>query len=350
MNVDYVIIGQGICGTFLSYYLMRGNRTVYVIDEYKSNTASRVASGVINPVTGRRIVKTWKIDVLMPFANMAYNEISTFLKINNVIQSKTILDIHATKQMQHAFEKRLHSQEQDYINACKNEIFWKKYFEFELGIGEISPAYSIDLTALLNNFRNQLVLSGCLSEEHFNENKLQLKTDSVIYKNIHAKKIIFCDGINAAQTNYFKHLPFALNKGEVLHVSIPDLPPTNIYKQGFSIIPLKGDLFWIGSVYDWNFENDAPTHDFKMRVKHYLDHFLKVPFSIKDHYAALRPANTERRPFVGLHTIYSQIGILNGMGTKGCSLAPYYANQLAQHLINDTPIDSEADIQRFATQ
>lgn len=351
MNVDYIIVGQGICGTFLSYYLMQENKSVYVIDEYKANTASRVASGVINPVTGRRIVKTWKIDELMPFANNAYNEISNFLKIDNVIQPKTILDIHATKQMQQAFEKRLHSQEHDYIDACNNEIFWKKYFEFELGIGEISPAYLIDLTVLLSSFRNHLISLGCLSEGRFSQNELQLKDDSVVYKNISAKKIIFCDGINAVQNTYFKHLPFAFNKGEALIVSIPGLPEDFIYKQGFSLVPCGDkDLFWTGSVYEWNFENDLPTNDFKIRSEDYLKHFLKIPFTIKKHVAAIRPANTERRPFAGLHNSYKQTGILNGMGTKGCSLAPYYAKQLTQHILYDAPIDAEADVRRFAMQ
>jgi hypothetical protein len=35
------------------------------------------------------------------------------------------------------------------------------------------------------------------------------------------------------------------------------------------------------------------------------------------------------------------------MGTKGCSLAPYFANQLAQYLVHQSPIDPLADVIRF---
>jgi hypothetical protein len=35
------------------------------------------------------------------------------------------------------------------------------------------------------------------------------------------------------------------------------------------------------------------------------------------------------------------------MGTKGTSLAPFFANQLTQHILFDTPITPEADIKRF---
>ena len=46
--------------------------------------------------------------------------------------------------------------------------------------------------------------------------------------------------------------------------------------------------------------------------------------------------------------VQKNVGILNGMGTKGCSLAPYFANQLMQHLINNSSLLPEVDILRFA--
>ena len=75
MTNDYLVIGQGLCGTFLSYYLLKAGKSVIVIDENKAHTASKVASGVINPVTGRRIVRTWRIEELLPFALKAYKKL-----------------------------------------------------------------------------------------------------------------------------------------------------------------------------------------------------------------------------------------------------------------------------------
>jgi hypothetical protein len=51
---------------------------------------------------------------------------------------------------------------------------------------------------------------------------------------------------------------------------------------------------------------------------------------------------------VGLHPLYKQIGICNGMGTKGCSLAPYFACQLIEHIEKGIDINPEANIERFA--
>ncbi len=74
---------------------------------------------------------------------------------------------------------------------------------------------------------------------------------------------------------------------------------------------------------------------------------MKAPFNTMDDLAGLRPATLERRPFVGLHPLHPSIGILNGMGTKGCSLAPYFAKQLTDHLVYNMPIAPDADVKRF---
>jgi len=66
-----------------------------------------------------------------------------------------------------------------------------------------------------------------------------------------------------------------------------------------------------------------------------------------DHVAGIRPATLERRPFVGLHPQDQRLGLFNGMGTKGCSLAPYFARQLVQHTSNGSPIHPEAALTRF---
>ena len=75
---------------------------------------------------------------------------------------------------------------------------------------------------------------------------------------------------------------------------------------------------------------------------------LKQPFKVVDHIASLRPAvAVERRPFAGFHPHIPQVGILNGMGTKGCSLAPYFAKQLVENFVSGKPIDPLADVVRF---
>ena len=56
---------------------------------------------------------------------------------------------------------------------------------------------------------------------------------------------------------YFKNLPFALNKGEAVLVKINDLSAGHIYQKKVSnLVPWKDNVFWLGSSYLWEFEND----------------------------------------------------------------------------------------------
>ena len=106
MTVDYIILGQGLCGTFLSYYLLKAGKKVVVIDKDNPFTATKAASGVINPVTGRRIVRTWRIEELLPFSLEAYTILGEELKAS-LITTTSILDFHPGTQMRDAFEKRM---------------------------------------------------------------------------------------------------------------------------------------------------------------------------------------------------------------------------------------------------
>lgn len=344
MTIDYLIIGQGLCGTFLSYYLRKAGKKVMVIDRNQPFTSSKLASGIINPVTGRRIVRTWRIEELFPFAINAYAELGNELE-KSLAEQYSVLDFHSGEQMKEAFEKRL-SEEQEYLHK-PSSLEWKKFFNYHFDVGEIRPCLLVDIRGLLTGWREKLTLYGNLVDEEFCVDECLIESDHIIYKNIAANKVIFCDGVAGIDNTYFKNLPYAPNKGEVVIAKIPDLLPNYIYKQGISIVPWKDDLFWIGSSYDWNFTNIQPTPAYKEKVTAQLKYWLKIPFEPVEHFASVRPANMERRPFVGLHPKYAAVGILNGMGTKGCSLAPFFAKQLTDFLSEGKPIYADADVKRF---
>ncbi|HAI83826.1 MAG TPA: FAD-dependent oxidoreductase, partial [Chitinophagaceae bacterium] len=129
---------------------------------------------------------------------------------------------------------------------------------------------------------------------------------------------------------------------------IPALIQERIFKFGITtLVPWRDGLWWVGSTYDNRFTDVLPTEHFRASMEAALRQILQLPFTVVDHIAAIRPATIERRPFVGLHPAIPHIGIFNGMGTKGCSLAPYFGEQLAQHLINGTPLLPQVDVQRF---
>lgn len=236
----------------------------------------------------------------------------------------------------------------EYVYNCAEPGQFHQFFNYDFGCGEIKPVYIAHLETLLPAWRHTLKEKGLLLEEEFELSEATISPRRIQYKNIIADKIIFCDGISSASSTHFNLLPFAPNKGELLIVEIPDLSPHYIYKKSMMLVPLAlPGQWWIGSNYAWEFEDPAPTALFRERTEQLLHDWLKITFRITAHLAGIRPATLERRPFVGFHPLHPNIGILNGMGTKGCSLAPFFAKQLVDHLCHDTPLNPEADIRRF---
>jgi glycine/D-amino acid oxidase-like deaminating enzyme len=345
MTVDFLIIGQGISGSWLSYELSKAGKSILVIDEKDPNSPSRLAAGLINPITGRRHVKTWLADEIISSIYSHYEEFGASLGIT-AISKKDIIDFFPSEQMRESFINRA-KEENSYVFEGNNNN-WNNQFNFSYGHGKVSPSFTVHLISLLDNYRKQLQAQHLLREEKFCLSELIVKDDCVQYQNITASHIIFCDGNETFSNPYFNKLPFAPNKGEALVVKINDLSASHIYKKGLMLIPLpEENYWWLGSSYAWSFNNPHPTTVFRNNAETVLKDWLKVPFTIEQHRAAIRPATLERRPFVGFHPIHKVIGIFGGMGTKGCSLAPYFAKQFASHVSKGTVIDSDASIARF---
>jgi glycine/D-amino acid oxidase-like deaminating enzyme len=347
MQVDVLIIGQGICGTMLSWYLRKEGKTFLVIDNGDPSASSKVAAGVINPITGRRYVTTWMIADLMEFAKDAYEKMGTFLD-SNFIFEKSIIDFFPSAQMRNAFTDRI-TENDTYLHTYPHQNHFNPHFNYEFGCGEISPAFMVNFGLLLAAWRKELIDGNSLRETEFDNTLPDLSNGRVKYEDIDAEKIIFCDGIKSMNYPLFELLPFAPNKGEALVIETEGLPHEHIYKKGMVIAPLPiENTWWVGSNYQWEFKDDQPSEDFYKQATSILNGWLKTPYKILFHKAAVRPATLERRPFVGFHPHMPQVGILNGMGTKGASLAPWFAWQLSQHIVYNYPISEEASIHRFS--
>ena len=342
-KTTYLIVGQGLCGTLLSYFFYKNNIPFLLIDKPTENTASKIASGVINPVTGRRVVTTWMIEKILPFAFETYNEIQSILNIQ-IIKEMPIIQLHNDAFMQNNFEKKVHNNPFIFNEDIQK---FNTYFNTAHQVHKIFPSYLIDVRLLLENWKNFLIKINCYNEMYCDWNNMNLSNENILINNIECKKIIFCTGIDLIQIPLLKQLPYSFSKGEAIIIKAPLLPRNVMYKNKMSIIPWQENQFWVGSNYIWNYMDDKPEMAFKENATHFLTHFLKIPFEIIAHLAGIRPTNLNRRPFVGWHPTQSNLGIFNGMGTKGCSLAPYFANQFTNQILKNSPLQKEVDIEIF---
>jgi len=67
-----LIVGQGLAGSLLAWQLVRRGQRVVVVDCEQETSSSKVAGGIVTPITGMRMVKTWRLDEFYPVAREFY--------------------------------------------------------------------------------------------------------------------------------------------------------------------------------------------------------------------------------------------------------------------------------------
>ncbi|MEM8523166.1 MAG: FAD-binding oxidoreductase [Bacteroidota bacterium] len=346
-EVDYIIVGQGVAGTLLHYFLEQKGKTVAVIDNHHQTAASKVAAGIINPITGRRYVKTWLAEELIPFAAQTYRALEQKLDFSFYHQIPLVRTLSNRSEERFWDDRLLNEYYEQYMKEEADLGNYKAFVSSEYQYAEIKQSAQAELGKLVETYRKQLEAKGEFLSEAFDYQLIKFEDNSIVYKHLQAKKLIFCEG-NAAQKNlFFNYLPFGGTKGEALIVKIPNTNFNRILKQRIFIVPLQDDHYWIGATNDKKDQTEAPTAEGKKYLVDYLEKVLNLPFEIIEHKAAIRPTVKDRRPFLGLHPRYEQFAIFNGLGTKGASLAPYFAHHLTNFLTEGKDLMPEVDIKRY---
>ncbi|MBC8288886.1 MAG: FAD-dependent oxidoreductase [Planctomycetes bacterium] len=349
-KLDCVIIGQGLAGTCLAWQLLwRGSR-VLVIDWEDSDSASRVAAGLMTPVTGQRLVPSWWLDEFWPAALEFYRRVEAEVEASFLLEPGQVR-LFASEPEHERFTKRDLAENRDWIVARAS--VHSDEFQNEHGGFEIPRAARLNVAAFLEASRNHLQKLGLYQTGEVDPDtdvSIAGKAVEIRRLGVASRQLVFCQGFAASKNPWFNEVRFDATRGEILTLKIPGLTETRIVNRGVWLAPLGGDLFRVGATYDWENLAAGPTEAGREELCRRLREFLKLPFEVVDHSAGIRPIVVGRHPIIGLHSEHPQLGIFNGLGSKGSLQAPLLARQLAELLLDEKSIDSEVNVAtRFST-
>ena len=334
-NLDYLIIGQGLAGSLLAWELLQRGCKIMVIDNGLEN-ATQVAAGLINPVTGMRLVKTADVEHLLPCALRCYEQLSQFFKQDFYI-AKPMLRLLNNELLLANAHKRLADPAYDgYVKTIINNPA-PPYLEQQ------QTGY-LQTRLLLSCLKQYFIERGCYRQSVLNYQDLQLQP-TLSWQTISFKKILFCEGHHATQNPWFSWLPFQLVKGEILTLQHQSQLPDVIYNFDDWLIPLDKQRLRLGASFDREHLNTQPT----LHAKNTLLKALKLsPINLDqatviDHQANIRPCTLDKQPFIGEHPQLSQLAIFNGFGAKGSLQIPKLCKLFADALLNQTPYPSSID-------
>jgi glycine oxidase len=350
MEFDTIICGNGIAGITVAFRLEQAGKNYLVIQDPSFSSSSAASAGIVNPITGKFFTLSWKFPELLTEAKRFYSELFSFLEIDMDTGIKLVRALYTAGNINDWQGKASDPLYAPYMDAdCSPKLF-SKINNFVNAEGRVNHALQIPWNSLIGSWTTFITRAGRLLEERFDFKQLTIADQKILYKDITAKQIIFCEGAGVKDNPFFNYLPLNPAKGEALLVKMEGIPPKTIFKDGVFIAPWDPDknLFWIGSTYAWHDLNSEPTDEKAAFLEEQLKKIYPGNYSIEGQVAGIRPAVKDRRPLLGRHPVFNNLYIFNGLGTKGTSLAPFFSAQLFYLIFNEIPVDKEVDIKRFS--
>jgi len=346
----YIIVGAGLAGCLITWRMQQAGHNVFLIGSTQLPCASEVAGGIINPVTGRWMTKSWNFDACIGHAAETYRELEKKLNISiyhSIPFTRYCLNEGDSKRLQ----RRMRNPR--YANVIGNYTpvdKTQRSLNDTHGSFQVKQAAYVKLAQLLQKLRAHFLQQGIFRDEVFNYDCLIKENSIWSYQDIQADHILFCEGTGIDKNPWFNHLPLTPIKGETLTFKCPTLKlPLSLYHRSKWLLPSDNDLFRIGATYDENDRSETPTESGKEELLASMRSFI-TPIHLTKiirHTAGLRPCTQDFRPFAGSHPVYQNLHVFNGLGSKGTLLAPELIRQFLAYLLEDAPLSKAIDCKRY---
>ncbi len=344
--LDYIVVGLGLSGIAISRGLEKRNKQ-FVVFEDNSQKSSLVAGGLFNPVILKRFTLAWNANEHMKFSIPFYKEMEAKLQAKIVYSIDIYRKFFSAEEQNNWFEaadKPLLSEylDTDLVKNINSGI------PSEYSFGRVRKTGMIDTDVLISEYRNYLINEDKIKFERFDYSDLQINEDSISYKGISAKQIIFCEGFGMQHNPFFNYLPLRGNKGEYLTIYSEELQLEEAVKSSVFIIPLGNNLYKVGATYNNQDKDPNPSEEAREELEKKVAKLISCKFEVVDQSAGIRPASKDRKPMLGRHPKHKNLYCCNGFGSRGVLISPMVSEQLIEFAENDVQLPPEIDIQRFS--
>lgn len=341
---DVLIVGFGISGSTVAHRIKLAGLSFDIISD-RSQTATRVAGGVINPIVLKRYKTVWRAEEFFTEALRFYQRVETLLDCP-FLQQITLF-------------KQLKTPEDcnDFVTAS-NQVYLSNFLSERLEtpskvvhqnilkVGRVNQIYTINLNAYLeasiSYFNSSFIAST------FKHDELDFTSDGFSYNSTFYKNIVFCEGYGIINNPFFNHLPIYGNKGEYLIIKSSELQSNHAsYKARYFLIPLGNDLYKFGANYQRDQLTNLPTDKIRQELAHAFEQMFSVNYEIIDQVAGIRPTVKDRKPLLGEHPSHQNMYLYNGNGSRGVLAAPQLSKNLVELMFKGYALNPEIDLKRF---
>lgn len=330
-RADILVVGQGLAGTCLAWTLERAGLAFELADRGHGYASTMAAAGIINPITGRRLVKSWRVEELMPESRAFFRDVESALGVS-LWREMRVRRLFADDR-----ERRVWSDKQGrrelapFAGAGDDEGFW------------IEGAARVDLPALLTAARGYWQRAGRLRETPVGV--LACEADRYAM-------VVDCSGLAAARSGAFAFVPWEFSKGEMLELTVEGLAPDVIVNRRHWVLPVGPGAAWIGATQGPGVTDSTPSGAARDLLETSARSLLAGrAFAVTGQRSGVRVNLPDKHPIAGRHPGNPRLGLMNGLGSKGALRAPALARQWVRHLMCGAAFEAEvATERRFGRQ
>lgn len=361
------IVGCGLAGAAVAWQAFRRGWNAIVVDRADSESCSRVAAGLVTPITGGRGAASWKWERFYPAALEFYRFVEQ--QTNTPFwNEQPALRVFQTPEEKELFAQRWGSEAETVSFSDRSmpsvEILGSAFPSMNAPYGACTmrPAARLSTTSYLDATKSFLKSRAAFVERDLDCNRdidaagnNGKPTIAGIDQDLDA--IVFCQGFATRENQWFADLPLHPARGDILRLAPPAWFRINqVIHHSAWLAPNDDGTVLLGATYDRKtLDGLVDNRPEVLQAKAILiDRFRKLlppsqqefPLDVIGHRAAVRPASYDRRPLLGVHPGSPNIFCLNGLGSKGSLMSPYLASVLLDH-ISGEPIPAELDWKRY---
>ncbi|MFN8708060.1 MAG: FAD-dependent oxidoreductase, partial [Planctomyces sp.] len=333
-QTDTIIIGQGLAGTALAWHLIWSGQRVTIIDRCESVTASRIAAGLLTPVTGQRQTRSADYDLLWSAAETFYRKVEHETSerfFQPILSTRFFVSPQERDQFLGQRTGRLKETTELVVSPDSGEVVGYR----------MTPSGRLDTPIYLDASREWF-----RTHQEFIQADIDVKNDIQVVnegtmirlpnQGVEATTLVFCQGYQSSLNPWFPGIPDGPVRGDILRVRIDGYRQTGVVHQGVWVVPTACEEYLIGATYDRDNLTAEPSPEGRKELQQKLRSITDSPVEVIEHQTAVRAGMRNRQPLGIFHKETPSIGLLTGMGAKGALLSPTAAARLSEMIINGT--------------
>lgn len=344
----HLIIGQGLAGSALAFAMEQAGLPYHIVDADHQHTASKVAAGLFNPITGSRFARTWMVDDIFPMLPAFYAAWEIWLETRFCYPQPIIRPFGSVEEQNLAMAKSAEPGYDTFIIGDELPASLNGRVIAPHGAAIFGSGGWVDVPVMLAAMRERLLALGKLSKASVALHDLAPTETGIVWQGNEYQSAIWCHGAWAAGIPEWAHIRFSPVRGEIISVKLDKPWAGELLSKGVYLVGTPGaDVVRVGATYNWREPVPVTSDGGLAELTEGLNKLITEPYAVQKHEAGVRPAVADRRPILGWLPGLPNMAMLNGLGSKGTSLAPWLATLWVRHLQTGMPLPQAISPARF---